>query len=532
MIRYFFFLCIVSLPFFSLQAQAPNPSPTLIPRSTLFAPADKADVQINPKGDKVSYRVGSEIYCVLTEKPDSAIRIDTDGPVSGYKWLPENQVVGVMQLEGKDRIFVSDLDNESPITVLPEAFDQARILAVSSTKIETCIAQLTFNNDEEKTGIYNVDLHYGRLKKLELPDSISRYWFDDELNPVAGSEPIGLYYDRVFYKGKKGEWTEVVSTDTTGIDTVGRTMQQIMSVNKEGSLLYVVNNFGQEYTVVRAINTRTGSSRIIKRAPNHDLLWAGAYPDNSTNTPQAVVGYYGNMKRYFLDNTPEVDFLMMEMTTAGGDMKETQKGDISYVGRSANDQFILIRIMDGGPLDYYLYNKATLKAEFLFSDHTDLDAYALADRSPYLVKARDGLELPCQLYLPPGSDSNKDGIPDEPLPTVLYVHGGPWVGFLNNSWFSNRNFQLLANRGYAVVIAEYRGATGYGRIFLEKSKNEWGEKMQEDLVDIVKGCQSKRDCSGRPGSHLGLVLRRVCHPGLSCLLSRRICLRSGNVWGL
>lgn len=44
---------------------------------------------------------------------------------------------------------------------------------------------------------------------------------------------------------------------------------------------------------------------------------------------------------------------------------------------------------------------------------------------------------------------------------------------------------LLADRGYAVIVAEFRGAAGYGRTFINKSNNEWADRMQKDLRDIA-----------------------------------------------
>jgi dipeptidyl aminopeptidase/acylaminoacyl peptidase len=46
--------------------------------------------------------------------------------------------------------------------------------------------------------------------------------------------------------------------------------------------------------------------------------------------------------------------------------------------------------------------------------------------------------------------------------------------------------QALASRGYAVLQANFRGSTGYGRDFLEAGYGEWGRKMQTDLSDGVR----------------------------------------------
>ena len=65
-------------------------------------------------------------------------------------------------------------------------------------------------------------------------------------------------------------------------------------------------------------------------------------------------------------------------------------------------------------------------------------------------------------------------------PTVLLVHGGPWV---RDVWGYNPVVQMLANRGYAVLQVNYRGSTGYGKAHLNAGDREWGAKMHEDLLD-------------------------------------------------
>jgi dipeptidyl aminopeptidase/acylaminoacyl peptidase len=45
--------------------------------------------------------------------------------------------------------------------------------------------------------------------------------------------------------------------------------------------------------------------------------------------------------------------------------------------------------------------------------------------------------------------------------------------------------QFLANRGYAVFQMNFRGSTGYGKAFWERSFKEWGGNMQDDITDGV-----------------------------------------------
>src|SRR5258708_36077063 len=45
---------------------------------------------------------------------------------------------------------------------------------------------------------------------------------------------------------------------------------------------------------------------------------------------------------------------------------------------------------------------------------------------------------------------------------------------------------MFANRGYAVLMPNFRASTGYGRKFLDAGNLEWGRKMQDDLTWGVK----------------------------------------------
>jgi dipeptidyl aminopeptidase/acylaminoacyl peptidase len=99
-----------------------------------------------------------------------------------------------------------------------------------------------------------------------------------------------------------------------------------------------------------------------------------------------------------------------------------------------------------------------------------------------VVRSRDGLDLVCYLSLPTGSDAEASARPDEPLPMVLLVHGGPWG---RDVWGYDAFHQWLANRGYAVLSVNFRASTGFGKAFINAGNREWGHKMHDDLIDAV-----------------------------------------------
>jgi dipeptidyl aminopeptidase/acylaminoacyl peptidase len=69
-------------------------------------------------------------------------------------------------------------------------------------------------------------------------------------------------------------------------------------------------------------------------------------------------------------------------------------------------------------------------------------------------------------------------------PLVVWLHGGPayhWgLGAQVSSWA-----QLLAARGYRVLLPNFRGSTGYGQAWLTANVRDWGEGPMSDVMSGV-----------------------------------------------
>lgn len=140
--------------------------------------------------------------------------------------------------------------------------------------------------------------------------------------------------------------------------------------------------------------------------------------------------------------------------------------------------FVLVRAYsDTMPPTHYLFNTETGKFVKLGTTLPGLDPKALGTTDFVRYKARDGLEIPAWLTLPPGD--KKQG-----LPMVVLAHGGPWVR--GRSWGFDAQVQFLASRGYAVLQPEFRGSAGYGDKLFKAGWKQWGQAMQDDLADGVK----------------------------------------------
>ena len=75
---------------------------------------------------------------------------------------------------------------------------------------------------------------------------------------------------------------------------------------------------------------------------------------------------------------------------------------------------------------------------------------------------------------PPGS---KEG---DRHPVALLIHGGP-QGSFGNHFHHRWNPQTYAGAGYAAVMIDFHGSTGYGQAFTDSIQGDWGGKPLEDL---------------------------------------------------
>jgi dipeptidyl aminopeptidase/acylaminoacyl peptidase len=65
-------------------------------------------------------------------------------------------------------------------------------------------------------------------------------------------------------------------------------------------------------------------------------------------------------------------------------------------------------------------------------------------------------------------------------PVAFLVHGGP-QGSFGNDFHYRWNPQAYAGAGYAAIMVDFHGSTGYGQAFCDAIRGDWGGKPLEDL---------------------------------------------------
>lgn len=239
---------------------------------------------------------------------------------------------------------------------------------------------------------------------------------------------------------------------------------QLIGLDASGQVLYLADSRGRNTSALFAYNLETNTQTLLAEDARADFSWSAQHP--TEHGIQAASFNYDREIWQVLDDRIKPDFeYLSSMTT----------GDINLASRSLDDQFwIVTEQNDDASVRYFLYDRAVKNAKFLFSDQPLLEQYTLATMQPKLIPTRDGLEMVCYLTTPPHSSM--------PVPMILLVHGGPWA---RDAWGYDAQAQWLANRGYAVLQANFRASTGLGKAFTNAGNLEWGRKMHDDLLDAV-----------------------------------------------
>lgn len=139
-----------------------------------------------------------------------------------------------------------------------------------------------------------------------------------------------------------------------------------------------------------------------------------------------------------------------------------------------DDKLLLATSDVNAPPDLFLANvDGTDERQITHINQPFLDQVVLPETERLLFTGTDGVEVEGWYMKPTTADAVA------PYPTILYIHGGPHVGYGNGFSF---DFQMLAGLGYGVLYINHRASTGYGDAFATAIKGDWGNLDYGDLM--------------------------------------------------
>ncbi len=458
----------------ALLSAAESATP-LIPRELLFGNPEKASAQISPDGTKIAYLAPVEgvlnVWVGPIDAPQKAKPVTDDRKrgIRRFFWAYTNEHIVYLQDVGGDEdwhVFSVDINSRKTIDLTPLEKVAAQIEQVSHLFPGEILIGLN-DRDAQFHDIYRVDIRTGKRTLVQENPRYSGFLTDDDFRVRFAMRFAPDGSNEILAPDGSGGWKEfarIPMEDTLTTTPAG--------FDKSGNTLYLIDSRARDTGALTAVDLKSGIQEVLAKDDRADVSNVMIHP--TEKTIQAVAFNYERKEWQPLDKAVAQD---LEYLASVAD------GEVEVASRSLDDRhWIVVYVLDDGPVRYYHYDREKRNATFLFTNQSKLEEARLAKMHPVVIPARDGLDLVSYLTLPVGSNDESVARPRQPLPLVLYVHGGPWG---RDAWGYNPMHQLLANRGYAVLSVNFRGSTGFGKKFLNAGNREWGAKMHDDLVDAV-----------------------------------------------
>lgn len=459
----------------TLAAESGKASTGLIPRKDIFGNPTRANPVISPDGTAIAFLAPRDgvlnVWVAPVGAMDEAkpITAETVRPIGQFFWAPDSSRILYLQDQGGTedfQLFGVDLNERKTVPLTPFEKTQAQVIAVSPDVPDAILVGLN-NRDPQWHDVHRLNLKTGELTLVREGTGYAGFDADRQLNLRLATRPTadgGFQVDRILKDGKTEPFMTVPGGDSLTTGTAGFT--------GDGRTLYLLDSRERDKSGLFAKDMETGKTTLVAESGKADV--GGTLRNPKTGVVEAY----------------SVDYLKEEWTPVGDAVKadiaflNTEiKGSWNVLSRTLDDTKWTLRVdQQGQPVSFYLYDRPAKKLEKLFVARPQLEGRTLAAMHPVEIKARDGLTLVSYLSLPPGSDKDGNGRPEQPVPLVLNVHGGPWA---RDSFGYNPEHIWLADRGYAVLSVNFRGSTGFGKAFVNAGDKQWGRKMHDDLIDAV-----------------------------------------------
>ena len=455
--------------------------PPMIDRDVFFGDPEISGAQLSPDGRWISFskpwRGVMNVWVKGVNEPFDAARpltADTDRPLGGHFWTEDSRYVLFVQDEGGTEDYhvyaVDPGAAPEAASGVPPARDltpMEGIRAVIYAVPEGTPARIVVGlNDRDPTlhDVYRLDIDTGERTLLIENDVNVGQWVTD----LAGAV-------RLATRQREDGGTEILVVED---GAPGRVLYECGwedtcapgRFHKDGKRVYVASNKDVDLVRLLLVDVASGAAAVVDSDPEGQVDLGGTWFSDATEELIATL-YVGDRVRIY----PRTERLRQDLDWL---RERLPDGEFGYASSTEDGTRVIVAVAsDVNPGAVFLHDRKAQTLAKLYDARPELPSDHLANMQPIRYAARDGREIPGYLITPPG-------VAAERLPTVIVPHGGPWA---RDTWGYNAMAQFLANRGYAVMMPNFRGSTGYGKRFLNEGNREWGTGiMQHDITDGVR----------------------------------------------
>jgi dipeptidyl aminopeptidase/acylaminoacyl peptidase len=171
-------------------------------------------------------------------------------------------------------------------------------------------------------------------------------------------------------------------------------------------------------------------------------------------------------------NKGQNSLFAVDVTTGKADML-VERGTVNSFA-PAEDGVVFERHDLKSPVEIYSIRPGAGERAITGINAAKVAAARMGDAEQFSFKGWNNEPVYCYIVKPVDFD------PARKYPVAFLIHGGP-QGSFGNDFHYRWNPQAYAGAGYAAVMVDFHGSTGYGQAFCDSIRGDWGGKPLEDL---------------------------------------------------
>ncbi len=383
----------------------------------------------------------------------------------GYRWYPEGRTTIT-------RLFAVNYDGSDFKQLVPQAITdpgrdlvwnapiQDRIVSWLPDDPEHVLLQLS-RDDRLYPSVYRLNILRNTMKRVVRARPPVSFWFAN----VSGDVRFGAGYRGlqpvVFARDGSAYIESNVSDVMADLGTA-----TVLGLASDGESFFAAFDNGEGRSAIHRVRLRDLAVVETLFGDAQYDVFGGLITDPADGRPLGVNAVREGASLRWFDGGIAAQFAEVAKALPGRNIRVlagSPKSSTWVIAASTSDTVPVV----------YLYRAHAKSLSPFGSIYADIPADAVATVRAVNYKARDGAQVPAYLTMPAGMKPSA-------LPTVILPHGGPYAH--DDGRFDYWS-QFIASRGYAVLQPNFRGSTGYGSAHLQAGFEQWGERMQDDVID-------------------------------------------------
>ena len=338
---------------------------------------------------------------------------------------------------------------------------------------------LTNERDEKSFDLYSYDAgDYSRKLVFENKDSLGVSSVSRDNNWVAFTKTRNNADNNMYLWNARTPGTppKLIS------EHEGNVNFEPLTFSPDSQLLYYLTDEHGEFAQAWSYHLTTGKHEKVLERP-----WDISSLYFSKNGTYRVVSINDDA-RTSIEITKTADGSKVQLPNL-------PEGDLRGINFSADESWMAFFVnADTSPSNLYTHKIGSNTIQKLTEAlNPAIDRDDLVEGTVVRYPSFDGLDIPAILYRPwPASVENK-------VPALVWVHGGP--GGQSRHGYS-ATVQHLINHGYAILMVNNRGSSGYGKTFFHMDDRRHGDV---DLKDCVYGRNYLASLDWVDGERIGII---------------------------